>query len=502
MFKLLRYFSVTSFVAFVIVVALLGLFYRQSALGDLRALQERQHVGLTQAFANSVWPGFETFVASTPGLDGDALRARPETARLREAVLMQMQGTSVVKVKIYNLAGLTVFSSDAAQIGADQSKNAGFLAARSGGMASELTHRDTFNAFDGVIENRDVFSSYIPLRRAGQNGAIDGVFEIYTDVTPLLQQIAQTQIRVVSGVTLVLAVLYIALFLVVLRADRIIHRQAIEHERAEEQLRQTKETAEAANRAKTTFLTNMSHELRTPLTSIIGYGELLQKDIELSGRAELIPDLLKIQAASRHLLALISDLLDYSQIEAGEMPLHLETFTVRELVDEVEATIQPLLIRNGNTLEVRRVDDLGSMRADPTKVRQVLLNLLSNAAKFTERGTITLRVSSELRAMSSEVEADQRSTQNSKLKTQNWFIFEVSDTGIGIPRDKIQELFREFTQGDESPTRKYGGAGLGLAISWRYCEMMGGRITVTSEPGVGSTFVVYLPAEVISDFRV
>ena len=168
MFRLLRYFAITSFLAFVVVVALLGLFYRQSALGDLRALQERQHVALAQAFANSVWPGFDAFMASTAGLNGDALRALPETARLREAVLMQMQGTAVVKVKIYNLSGLTVFSSDAAQIGADQSKNAGFLAARSGGVASELTHRDMFNAFDGVIEDRDVFSSYIPLRRAGQ----------------------------------------------------------------------------------------------------------------------------------------------------------------------------------------------------------------------------------------------------------------------------------------------------------------------------------------------
>jgi signal transduction histidine kinase len=476
MFRLLRYFSITSLAAFVVVVALLGLLYRQSALGDLMALQERQHVALTQAFANSVWPGFEAFVAATSGLDGDALRARPETARLREAVLMQMQDTAVVKVKLYNLSGLTVFSSDAAQIGVDQSKNAGFQAARAGGVASELTHRDAFNAFDGVIENRDVFSSYIPLRRAGQSDAVDGVFEIYTDITPLLQQLTQTQLRVVSGVTLVLAVLYVALLLTVRRADRIIRRQAAEREHAEEQLRHAKDVAEAASRAKSVFLTNMSHELRTPLTSIIGYGDLLQKDFELSGRVEFIPDLLKIQTASRHLLALINDLLDYSQIEAGKVPLHLATFMVQDLVDEVVATIQPLLLKNHNTLEVRRAGDLGAMHADPTKVRQVLLNLLSNATKFTERGVIMLTVEREI---SGDVD---------------WMRFGVADTGIGIPRDKIQELFREFTQGDDSPTRKYGGAGLGLTISRHYCELMGGRITVASQPGVGSTFVVYLPA--------
>jgi hypothetical protein len=205
MFKLLRYFSITSLVAFVVVVALLGMFYRQSALDDMMVLQERQHVTLTRIFSNSIWPTHAASLTSVSGLDAAGLRARPETASLRVAILAQMQNTAVVKVKIYNRDGLTIFSTEPCVIGSDQSDNDGVRATLSGQVASELTHGETINAFDRVIENRDVFSSYIPLRRAGQKGAVDAVFEIYTDVTPFLQQIARTQLRVVVGVALMLA---------------------------------------------------------------------------------------------------------------------------------------------------------------------------------------------------------------------------------------------------------------------------------------------------------
>ncbi|MCI0423785.1 MAG: hybrid sensor histidine kinase/response regulator, partial [Acidobacteria bacterium] len=189
MFKLLRFFSITSLIAFIIVTVLLGAFYRQTALTDLIELEESKNVVLAQAFANSLWPQFAPFVTSVSGLNGDELRARPETARLHQAVLAQMKGLSVVKVKVYNLEGLTVFSTEASQIGQDKSANAGFLSARSGRIASELTHRDTFSAFEGTIEDRDVFSSYIPIQRSGSTGTIEGVFELYSDVTPFLKKI-------------------------------------------------------------------------------------------------------------------------------------------------------------------------------------------------------------------------------------------------------------------------------------------------------------------------
>ncbi|HEY7493926.1 MAG TPA: hybrid sensor histidine kinase/response regulator, partial [Candidatus Tectomicrobia bacterium] len=199
MFKLLRYFSLTSLLTFIIISVLLGVFYRRLTLGNLIALGESKNVALTQAFANSLWPQFEPFVTSAVGLSSDALRVQPEIAQLRYAVLALMRELSVVKVKVYNLAGLTVFSTQASQIGEDKSKNAGFLAARDGRVASELTHRDKFSAFEGVIENRDVVSSYIPIRRGGITGPVEGVFELYDDMTLLLQQINRTQKNIVVG---------------------------------------------------------------------------------------------------------------------------------------------------------------------------------------------------------------------------------------------------------------------------------------------------------------
>ncbi len=247
-----------------------------------------------------------------------------------------------------------------------------------------------------------------------------------------------------------------------------------DRKQAADKLFQAKEAAETANRAKSQLLANMSHELRTPLNAIIGYSEMLQEDAKDCGYEDIIPDLEKIRSAGKHLLGLINDILDISKIEAGKMGLYLETFDVSHLITEVQATVQPLIDKNGNTLVVDCTSDVGTIHADLTKVRQVLLNLLSNASKFTENGTITLTVAK----------------QESEVR------FTVSDTGIGMTADQLARLFQPFTQADESTTRKYGGTGLGLAITQRFCQMMGGNITVESTPGVGSVFRICLPSEV------
>jgi signal transduction histidine kinase/DNA-binding response OmpR family regulator/putative methionine-R-sulfoxide reductase with GAF domain len=237
-----------------------------------------------------------------------------------------------------------------------------------------------------------------------------------------------------------------------------------------------REGAEVATRAKSEFLANMSHELRTPLNAIIGYSEMLQEDAQEHGQDAFVPDLQNIHAAGRHLLQLINEVLDLSKIEAGKMELYFESFDVAPMVEEVYATIQPLAQKNGNHLTVRCPDDVGAIRTDQMKLRQALFNLLSNACKFTSDGAIELEVSRD------------------RDGCADWFTFRVTDSGIGMSPDQLSRLFQPFTQGDASTTRKYGGTGLGLTISRRFCQMMGGDILVRSAPGHGSTFTIRIPA--------
>ncbi len=262
------------------------------------------------------------------------------------------------------------------------------------------------------------------------------------------------------------------------------------------QLDLAREAADAANTAKSQFLASMSHELRTPLNAIIGYSEMLQEEAEDVGQKDFVPDLQKIHGAGKHLLGLINDILDLSKIEAGKMSLYLEDFNVAMLIKEVAATVQPLVIKNGNRLEVSCPTDIGTMHADLTKVRQTLFNLLSNASKFTEKGTITLHVwKAEGQRLNAKGEKHETAEADFSLQPSA-FSFQVSDTGIGMTPEQLAKIFQAFTQADSSTSRKYGGTGLGLAISRKFCQLMGGDITVQSEHGKGSTFTVILPAQV------
>jgi len=251
---------------------------------------------------------------------------------------------------------------------------------------------------------------------------------------------------------------------------------AIEHARLFREIAGKNQELEIASRHKSQFLANMSHELRTPLNAIIGFSEVLLDRMfgEMSAKQETY--IRNIHASGRHLLSLINEILDLSKIEAGRMELQIEPCAVGPLIEEVATTASPLISKNGNRLTTDCPAAVGTLRADPKRVRQALLNVVSNAAKFTDKGHITLRA--------------RRFPDNGR----EWIAIDVADTGIGMSREQMGRLFQDFVQADASTTRKYGGTGLGLAISRRFCRMMGGDITVESEPGKGSTFTLRLPA--------
>ena len=232
------------------------------------------------------------------------------------------------------------------------------------------------------------------------------------------------------------------------------------------------EKARSASEAKSDFLAKISHELRTPLNAIIGYSEMLMEDASDDGLDDFVEDLDKIHSSGTHLLTLINDLLDISKIEAGKMDLHLEDFNLKDLVSLIEATTKPLLEKNSNKFVVKIDKSIETMKNDETKLKQVLLNMISNSSKFTKEGTVSLEISAE---------------------SKNRVKFELSDTGIGMTEDQLENVFEEFTQAETSTSKDYGGTGLGLPICKKITELMGGRIEVKSKIGEGTTFSIIVP---------
>jgi len=461
MFRLLRYFTLTSLAAIIIAAGVLGLFYRQIVLEDLLRHEEDENSRLTTAFANSLWPQFALFLASTSGMSGDELRDRPEIGGLRYAVLAQMRGLPILKVKIYDLSGRTVFSTEAKQIGEDQSQNPGFLGARSGRVVSALTRRGEIYAFEGMVQDRHVLTSYVPIRKAGISGPVESVFELYRDMTDLIRTINRTQIKISIGVVLSFTVLYFALFLIVRYADRLLKRQAIE--------------IENASKLKADFAAMIAHDLRAPLTVVLSSAALLE-----DGAAGVINEeqkkwLTKMQSTIRDVVDLVSDFLDVSRLEAGRIDLVKEELDLEALIRNSIDEYRALTVGKQITLTARVGSRVPRIYGDRRRLDQVLGNLLSNAVKFSGQG--------------GEIEVGVILQDNTAVRL--W----VKDGGKGIPAEEISQLFEKYRQTTSGRTAREKGTGLGLAICKMIVEAHGGKIWVESEAGKGSTFFFSLPLQ-------
>jgi signal transduction histidine kinase len=301
------------------------------------------------------------------------------------------------------------------------------------------------------------------------------------------QQIPLDALSGVGIVSVFSATVYVSMMALyyanVVAAQSELEREAQRHRATAIRLRKAMEDAERANQEKSVFLAKMSHQLRTPLNAVIGYSEMLLEDAEATRDQEQIADLRRINSAGKHLLSLVTDVLDMSKIEADKTELVIQPFDIASFIDDVVATSRSLIVANGNEFQVERSTDLGIAISDATRLRQATLNLLSNAGKFTNGGTVTLTVARE------------------KSISGDWIGIAVQDTGIGITPENLQRLFQDFNQAEPSTASKYGGTGLGLALSQNLCHMMGGEITVESEYGRGSRFAIRVPAYIDDSAR-
>jgi signal transduction histidine kinase len=460
--------GVAAFVILGAAAAFLSEMLARNAYKDIALVAEDMALSLNRLFSNTIWPDYADFVASAHQLDTASLPGHPQIARLLVEAEAITADTRILKFKLFDRRGLTVFSSRPDEIGSNRYSSPGLQAALRGQVVSALEYRARFAAARGDLQDLYVVQSYLPIHPTGAPQPV-AILEVYTDVTPSHRQVT-SNIR--NAQAIIFAVFGTA-FLLILFVVNYTEREILRRRQENLVLDVARREAEMASRAKSRFLANMSHELRTPLNAIIGFTEMIQQQyLGPIGNPRYLPYAGYVLEAGRHLLKIINDVLDLSKIEAGRMTYEPALIDIAELARSTLRLMQGDAEAVQVTLDSDIAAGLPIVETDPDKLRQVLLNLLGNAVKFTPPGgRITLTIAAE----------------------PDHLQIAIADTGIGMRPQDIPEALAPFGQIGSPMSRKAGGTGLGLPLSKQLVELMGGDFQITSTPGLGTTIWLRLP---------